>query len=54
MNKPQIDFLLEYDNPLILEELRHIAAAMGSGTVTQSDLKKLGKASNATVVRAER
>jgi hypothetical protein len=51
MNKPQIDFLLEYDKKSILEELRRVAAATGSGTVAKTDLKKLGRVSGSTVVR---
>lgn len=46
-----IDFLTEYDDPSLLAELRRVAKASGSDTVTKADLKRIGRVSHATVVR---
>jgi hypothetical protein len=51
MKKPEIDFLVEYDDESILAELRRIAKAMGSDTVTKADLRRLGRVSHSAVVR---
>jgi hypothetical protein len=49
--KPVIDFLVEYDDQSILAELRRIAQATGSNTVTKAQLKSLGRVSHSAVVR---
>ena len=46
MNKPEIDFLVEYDDASILRELRRVATATGSDTVTKADLSRLGRVSH--------
>jgi len=47
----EIDFLTEYDDASLLVELRRVAAATGSGTVTKADLKRIGRVSHSAVVR---
>jgi hypothetical protein len=51
MKKPEIDFLVEYDDQSILAELRRIAKATGSNTVTKADLERVGRVSHGTVVK---
>ncbi|MBM4124880.1 MAG: hypothetical protein FJ246_08020, partial [Nitrospira sp.] len=51
MKKPEIDFLVEYDDQSILAELRRIAKATGSYTVTKADLRRFGRVCHSTVVR---
>jgi len=51
MKKPQIDFLVDYDDQSLLAELRRIAEVTGSDPVTKADLKKYGRVSHSTVVR---
>ena len=51
MKKPEIDFLVEYDDESILRELRPVATATGSDTVTKADLRRLGRVSHSAVVR---
>jgi hypothetical protein len=51
MKKPEIDFLVDYDEPSLLKELRRVAEITGSGTVTKADLRKCGRVSADTVVR---
>jgi len=51
MKKPEIDFLVQYDDQSILLELRRIAQVTGSATVTKADMKKRGRVSHSTVVR---
>ena len=50
MKRPEIDFLAEYDDESLLAELRRIAEATGSGTVTKSDIKRIGRVSHLAVV----
>ncbi len=49
--KPQIDFLVEYDDQSLLAELRRVAAITGSDTVTKADLKRLGRVNPSTIIR---
>ena len=49
--KPQIDFLVEYDDQSLLAELRRVAAITGSDTVTKADLKKFGRVDPSTIIR---
>lgn len=51
MKQPVIDFLAEYDDESVFGELRRIAQATGSDTVTKAQLKTIGRVSHATVVR---
>ena len=51
MKKPEIDFLVEYDDESILAEVRCIAKATGSNTVTKGDLRQIGRVSHSAVVR---
>lgn len=51
MRKPEIDFLVEYDDESILGELRRVAKITASDTVTKADLKRLGRVSHSAVVR---
>lgn len=51
MTRPEIDFLVEYDDQSLLAELRRIAEARGSATVTKSDIKSIGRVSYSAVVR---
>lgn len=51
MKRPEIDFLIEYDDESLLAELRRIAEATGSTTVTKADLQKIGRVSHSAVVR---
>lgn len=51
MKKPEIDFLVEYDDQSILAELRRVAKATGSNTITKADLKRVGRVNHSTVVR---
>lgn len=51
MKKPEIDFLIEYDDESLLAELCRIAETTGSTTVTKGDLQKIGRVSHSAVVR---
>jgi hypothetical protein len=51
MKRPEIDFLVEYDDDSILGELRRIATQSGSNTVTKADIKRHGRVSHSAVVR---
>jgi hypothetical protein len=51
MTKPQIDFLVDYDDESVLAELRRVAELTGSGTVSKADLKKFGRVNPSTVIR---
>jgi HNH endonuclease/Homing endonuclease associated repeat len=51
MKRPQIDVLVDYDNPSLLLELRRIAEAIGSNTVTKADLDRIGRVSHSVIVR---
>ncbi|MBI3528204.1 MAG: HNH endonuclease [Betaproteobacteria bacterium] len=51
MKPLNIDFLTAYDDQSLLGELRRIAGATGSNTVTKADLKKIGRVSHSAVVR---
>ena len=51
MKKPPIDFLVDYDDPSLLGELRRIAGITGAGTVTKVDLRNIGRVSHSAVVR---
>jgi hypothetical protein len=51
MNKPEIEFLVDYDDESLLAELRRVAAITGSGTVTKADLKRVGRVNPSTLIR---
>jgi hypothetical protein len=51
MKKPEIDFLVEYDDQSILAELCRVAKTTGSDTVTKADLRRFGRVSHSAVVR---
>ena len=51
MKRPVIDFLVEYDDQSLLAELRRIAEARGSPTVTKADFKTIGRVSYSAVVK---
>jgi hypothetical protein len=51
MRRPEIDFLIEYDDQSLLGELRRIAEATGSDTVTKADLMGVGRVSYSTLVK---
>ncbi|MFZ0338760.1 MAG: HNH endonuclease [Terracidiphilus sp.] len=51
MSRLEIDFLLEYDDESMLAELRRIAQVIGSDTVTNADLKRVGRVSHSAIVR---
>ncbi|MGA3264393.1 MAG: HNH endonuclease [Terracidiphilus sp.] len=51
MRRPEIDFLVEYDDQSLLAELRRIAEARGSTTVTKADIKSIGRVSHSAVVK---
>jgi len=51
MSRLEIDFLLEYDENSMLAELRRIAQATGSGTVTKADFKRIGRVSYSAIVK---
>jgi len=51
MKRPEIDFLVQYDDESILAELRRIAAVGHSHTVTKADIKRAGRVSHSAVVR---
>lgn len=51
MRRPEIDFLVEYDDESLLAELRRIAQITGSDTVTKADLKSMGRMSHSALVR---
>ena len=51
MTRLEIDFLTEYDDASLLAELRRVATATGSDTVTKADLKRIGRVSHSAVVR---
>jgi hypothetical protein len=51
MKKPEIDFLVEYDDQSILAELRRLAKTTGSNTVTKAHLRRIGRVSHSAVVR---
>jgi hypothetical protein len=51
MKRPEIDFLVEYDDQSLLAELRRIAEAQGTATVTKADIKSIGRVSYSAVVR---
>jgi hypothetical protein len=51
MARLEIDFLTEYDDESLLAELRRVAGATGSSTVTKADLKRLGRISHSALVR---
>lgn len=51
MKRPEIDFLVSYDDESLLADLKRIEKATGSGTVTKADIKSIGRVSYATVVK---
>ena len=51
MKRPEIDFLIEYDDESLLAELRRIAETIGSATVTKAELQNIGRVSHSAVVR---
>lgn len=51
MHRPEIDFLVEYDDQSMLGELRRIADLKRSDTVTKADLKSIGRVSHSALVR---
>jgi hypothetical protein len=51
MTRLEIDFLTEYDDASLLTELRRVATATGSDTVTKADLKRIGRVSHSAIVR---
>lgn len=51
MARPEIDFLVDYTDAALLDELRRIAQITASGTVTTRDLKRIGRASPSTIIR---
>lgn len=51
MPRPEIDFLIEYNDQSMLAELRRIAEARGSDTVTKADIKNIGRVSHSALVR---
>jgi HNH endonuclease/Homing endonuclease associated repeat len=51
MRRPEIDFLVEYDDKSMLAELRRVADLKGADTVTKADLKSVGRVSHSALVR---
>jgi len=51
MKRPEIDFLVSYDDESLLAELKRIAGVTGSGTVTKEDIKCIGRVSHSAVVK---
>jgi 5-methylcytosine-specific restriction endonuclease McrA len=51
MQRPEIDFLTEYDDQSLLTELKRIAEATGSDTVTKADIKRIGRVSHSAIVK---
>jgi len=51
MKKPPIDFLVDYDDQSMLDELRRVAEVTKSGTVSKGDLNELGRVSYSAVAR---
>jgi hypothetical protein len=51
MARFEIDFLTEYDDASLLAELKRVAKATGSRTVTKADLKRIGRVSDSTIAR---
>jgi hypothetical protein len=51
MRRPEIDFLVEYDDQALLAELRRIADLKRADTVTKADLKSVGRVSHSALVR---
>jgi HNH endonuclease len=51
MKRPEIDFLVAYDDKSLLAELQRIAKAKGSDTVTKADIKSIGRVSHSAVVK---
>jgi hypothetical protein len=51
MRRPEIDFLVEYDDQSLLAELRRIAEVRRSDTVSKADLKSVGRVSHSLLVR---
>jgi len=49
--KPQLDFLVEYTKESVAKELRRLAEASGTGTVTKDLLRERGRCSYETVRR---
>lgn len=51
MCRPEIDFLVHYDDQSLLAELRRIAELKRSDTVTKADLNDIGRISHSLLVR---
>ena len=51
MKRPEIDFLIEYDDESLLAELRRITETTGSATVTKAELQNIGRVSHSAIVR---
>ena len=51
MARLQIDFLTDYNDEPLLEELRRIAKVTGSKSVTKSQIKNIGRVSHSAIVR---
>lgn len=51
MKRPEIDFLVDYDDQSLLAELRRIAKARGSDTVTTADIESIGRVSYSVVAK---
>lgn len=51
MKRPEIDFLVEYDDQSLLAELRRMAEVKGSSTITKADFKGIGRVSHSGVVK---
>ena len=51
MKRLEIDFLTEYDDESLLSELRRIAKATGSNTITKAQINRIGRVSYSAVAR---
>lgn len=51
MKRPEIDFLVEYDDASLIAELRRISEVTGSTTVTKADIRAFGRVSHSAVVK---
>jgi hypothetical protein len=51
MKRPEIDFLVDYDDASLVTELRRIAQVTGSTTVTKADIRAVGRVSYSAVVK---
>jgi hypothetical protein len=51
MKRFAIDFLTDYDDETLLDELRRIARVTGSNTVTRAQINEVGRVSHSALVR---